>query len=222
MKEILPEDVIFQRLVRQIRALLESAPGCHDWDHTCRVLANARHLAEAEVADLRIVCFSALLHDIGRVEEMVAKGKFCHAELGARRVPALLTEAGETDSAFIEQVVHCVRAHRYRSHGNERPQTLESRVIYDADKLDAIGAIGLGRAFHFAGRTGARLHNSSKEALSNVSYSREDTAYREYLVKLRHLREAMLTCAGRQAAEQRHRFMQDFFRELHREIKGLS
>jgi uncharacterized protein len=86
--------------------------------------------------------------------------------------------------------------------------------------LDSIGAIGIGRSFHFAGRTGARVHNRAEEALASDSYSREDSAYREYLVKLRKIRERMLTDAGRQLAEKRHAFMVAFFEELNEECFG--
>ena len=77
-----------------------------------------------------------------------------------------------------------------------------------------MGAVGIGRAFHFAGRNGARLHNSPEAALTSDSYSREDTAYREYLVKFRHLTGSMLTGTGRRLARDREGFMIDFFRRL--------
>ena len=89
-----------------------------------------------------------------------------------------------------------------------------------ADKLDSIGAIGAGRAFHFAGRIGARVHNSEAEARDSDSYSVEDSAYREYLVKLRHIHEAMLTAEGRRMAEGRHLFMVAFFERICLETRG--
>jgi uncharacterized protein len=97
---------------------------------------------------------------------------------------------------------------------------LEEQIIYDADKLDSIGAVGIGRAFHFAGREGAKLHNSAEAALNSAAYSREDSAYREYLVKLRHIPERMLTVAGRELAIERAAFMDQFFQRLNHEIFG--
>ena len=105
-----------------------------------------------------------------------------------------------------------MRRHRYR--GKDQPETLIDKLVYDADKLDSIGAVGIGRAFHFAGRVGARLHNPAEEALAGSEYGREDSAYREYLVKLRHVPERMLTASGRAAAEERSAFMHEFFHRL--------
>ena len=201
------------RLEREAQRRLAATPACHDWDHTHRVRLNARRLARAEGADARVVEAAALLHDIGRPQEMEDQGRTCHAEWGAREVPALLRELGVTDPLFIRHVAECVRTHRYRARGGA-PVTLEAKVVYDADKLDSIGAVGIGRAFHFAGRIGARLHNRAAEAVAAPSYSREDTAYREYLVKLRDVHGRLLTPAGRRLAERRHRFMERFFRRL--------
>jgi uncharacterized protein len=200
---------------------LAAVPGCHDWDHTLRVFENARHLARVEKADPVVVDFGALLHDIGRAIELQDAGKTCHAALGGQMVPDVLGRIGITDNAFIDHVAACVRTHRYRRRGGAKPETLEAKVVYDADKLDSIGAVGIGRAFHFAGRIGARLHNSETEAVGSESYSREDTAYREYLVKLRHVHEQMLTTEGRRLAAARHRFMVGFFDRLEEEVKGV-
>ena len=90
-------------------------------------------------------------------------------------------------------------------------------MVFDADKLDGIGAIGIARSFHFAGRIGARVHNTEAEALSDSSYSREDSAYREYLVKLRYVKDKLLTESGKQMAKQRHEFMVAFFNQLNEE-----
>ena len=113
-------------------------------------------------------------------------------------------------------VAEIIRSHRYRAEA--RPATPEGRIVFDADKLDSLGATGLGRAFLFAGSCGARLHNTEEEALGGQPYGPEDTAYREYLVKLRHLPRVMQTPAGRKLAEERLRFMAGFFRRLDEEV----
>ena len=110
-----------------------------------------------------------------------------------------------------------MRSHRYRD--EVEPTTLEAKIVFDADKLDSLGAVGLGRAFLFAGHCGARLHNTEAEALNSPAYSREDTAYREYLVKLRKLPAAMLTEPGRAEGTRRLRFMRRFFDRLDAEIR---
>ena len=210
----------FEPLIKQAQAALDACPGCHDWDHTIRVLSNARHICRAEGADAVVVDFAAVLHDIGRPAELADQGKTCHAEHGASLSADMMRKLGITDEAFIAHVTACVRTHRFRRRGVDRPATLEACVVYDADKLDCIGAIGIGRSFHFAGRIGARVHNTDTEANGCESYSRDDSAYREYLVKLRHVQEHMLTTEGARMAAARHRFMVAFFDEINREVRG--
>ncbi|MBQ6470537.1 MAG: HD domain-containing protein [Victivallales bacterium] len=197
------------------RNLLAHSLDGHDWDHTRRVRLNALALARKEGADLLIVEVAALLHDIGRPQESRDHGETDHAALGAQMARDILTQLGVTDDRFVAQVTHCIAAHRYRCrNGGLEPSTPEARCLFDADKLDSMGAIGIGRAFHFAGCAGARVHNTAEEALASSSYSHEDTAYREYLVKLRHLKDAMLTSTGRAMARERSDFMDAFFQEL--------
>ena len=207
-------------LKEYVRKELESAPGCHDWDHTSRVLHNAKIIADGEMTyvkpDMTVIEAAALLHDIKRVEELKQHGKVCHAELAAGAVPAILAKSGFTDQEQINAVAEAVRRHRFRGE-NEKPETIEQKIIFDADKLDSIGAVGIGRAIHFSGRIGSRLHNSEKEALAADAYSEDDSAYREYLVKLRYIPGRMLTATGKKLAEERAKFMHDFFEELTRE-----
>ena len=208
-------DEAFRRLAGTVREKLERASGCHDFDPTLRVLRNAELLAkELPAADLRIVRLAALLHDFARPEEMAAKGKLCHAVLGAELVRPLLAEAG-FEPETVDRVSQAVLTHRYRA--NRIPATLEAQIVYDADKLDSLGAVGIGRAFLFAGREHARLHNTREEALGSAEYSREDTAYREYLVKLSKLPGCMLTAPGRRIAGERAGFMHEFFDRLNSE-----
>lgn len=207
-------------LVTRVQELLLSSPACHDWDHTQRVRHLALQLAAAEGADPLVVEAAALLHDIGRPAELADQGRTCHASLGAELANDLLLQLGVTNDAFRAQVQECVRCHRHRRRPDvPKPQSIEAQVVYDADKLDSMGAIGIGRAFHFAGRIGARVHNAADEALNGESYGREDSAYREYLVKLRHLQNKMLTASGTKMARRRHQVMEDFFAELNHETQ---
>ena len=211
---------VFPHLLEKVQAVLSASPACHDWDHTLRVLNNARHLARVEHADSAIVEYAAMLHDMGRPDEFAAPGHVCHAERGEEIALELLPQLGITDSHFIAAVASCVRTHRYRRRSGGVPESIEAKVVFDADKLDSIGAIGIGRSFHFAGRIGARIHNTMVEALDSESYSREDTAYREYLVKLRYITEKMLTAEGRRMAIARHEFMVNFFERICSEVRG--
>ncbi len=207
---------VFAQVQAAVEQKLGQSGGCHDLDHTLRVIANAEILLRAlPQADAQIVRLGAWLHDFARPEEDASHGKINHAERGAEAAQKLLIELGAAPE-LAQQVSRAVRRHRYR--GAEIPETLEEKILYDADKLDSLGAVGVARAFLFAGHTGARLHNSAAEALAGQAYGREDTAYREYLVKLRDLPGKLLTAPGRKIAAQRAKIMADFFAELDQEV----
>jgi uncharacterized protein len=118
----------------------------------------------------------------------------------------------------MESVVHCIRTHRFRKRAV--PISKEAKILFDADKLDSIGAVGIGRAFLFAGEVGARLHNKDVNLRKTKPYTKEDTAYREYLIKLRKIKDRIFTKEGKRIARERHRFMVEFFERLNRETDG--
>ena len=194
--------------------------GCHGPDHTERVHKTALHIGRLMGAKLDVLSAAALLHDIGRRYETREQGKICHAEKGAELAREILAEL-DFSPVLIDEIAHCIEAHRFR--GNKVPKTLEAKILYDADKLDSIGAVGIGRAFLFAGQTGARLHNENDvDILACKPYSREDTAYREFKFKMSKIKDRMLTPEGKRLAEERHDFMEVFFDRLERETKGAA
>lgn len=208
---------IFASVVAQARRILTGGKGSHDWEHTERVLALVMRIGRRSRANLDVVRFAAVLHDIGRREEDRSRGRLDHAVLGAQQARKILGRhcLGPT---FVEAVCHCIETHRFR--GGRRPVTLEARVLFDADKLDSIGAVGIGRAFLFAGEVGARLHNRDVDVAKTKAYTEDDTAYREYMVKLRKVKGRMLSREGKRLARERHAFMVEFFRRLDREVSG--
>jgi uncharacterized protein len=213
---------IAAELLKRLREISHSfcvaEGGSHGPDHSERVLHNAMVLGRQMAAGLAVLAPAALLHDIGRKEESMSQGRICHAKRGAEMAVPLLRDLGYVE-AEIEAICHCIRAHRFR--GDIRPASLEEEILYDADKLDSIGAIGIGRAFLFAGQIGARLHNPELDPASTSAYSLEDSAYREFRVKMSKVRNQMLTPVGRDMAEQRHAFMHTFFDQLTRETSGM-
>lgn len=202
---------------REARQFFHNARGSHDWEHSERVARLAVFLAGREQADTGIVEAASLLHDIGREAEFESGGRQCHARTGAMMARGLLERLG-VETGIRERIVHCIAAHRFR--GTNRPESPEARVLFDADKLDSIGATGIGRAFLFAGEVGATLHDPDVDPAATSSYSREDTAFREFKVKLQFIRERMLTETGREIAIGRHEFMVSFFDRLTRETLG--
>lgn len=217
MRSAIPAALV-SRIREEAGAFFRRARGSHDWDHTERVLRLALRIGRKEKADLGVLTLAALLHDVGRGEEDRSNGKVCHGRSGAALAEAILRRNG-LDPATVRAVVHCVRTHRYR--GRARPRSLEARVLFDADKLDSIGAVGVGRAFLFAGEVGARLHDKTIDVAKTKPYTREDTAYREFLVKLSLVRDRITTGEGRRIAAERHRYMAVFFDRLNKETDGV-
>ena len=193
--------------------------GAHGPDHSERVYQMAMRLGKTLNGDLEVLAAAGLLHDIGRAKERAGKGTICHAEYGAELAGSILEQLGYQQET-INKICHCIRAHRYR--GTCRPQSLEAKILFDADKLDSIGAIGIGRAFLFAGQIGACLHNPELDPQQTKSYSQQDTAYREFQVKMKRVKGRLLTAEGAEIATERHRFMEIFFDRLNSEIYGLD
>ncbi|MBN1977413.1 MAG: HD domain-containing protein [Anaerolineae bacterium] len=190
----------------------------HDFDHVLRVLALAERIGQAEGADMEIVRAAALLHDVAR-EQADAEG-LDHAAIGAERAREIL--AGRPPEK-IEAVVHAIAAHRFRA--DSAPETLEAQVLFDADKLDAIGAVGIARAFAYGGAHGQRLW-APVESVEVARWRKEGddpdthTPVHEFVVKLSQLKGRLFTPTGRAIAEERHAYMVDFFERLDAEVRG--
>ena len=196
-------------------ALNSSFSDGHDFDHTCRVVKHALALCDQiPEADRNIVHLAAILHDVARPQEFQSKGAIDHAAAGAIIARDFLLQ--HTSCEIADRVAQAISQHRYRS-GNT-PSTIEAKILYDADKLDSLGAVGIARSFMFAAKAGAKLHNSAQDALAGNAYSSEDTAYREYLVKLSKLSGKMLTAPGKKRADTLSAFMKTFFNQLNSEI----
>ncbi|MGD8398544.1 MAG: HD domain-containing protein [Anaerolineae bacterium] len=188
------------------------AEAVHDFDHVLRVLALAERLARAEGADLEIVRAAALLHDAGRGQGVE------HAAAGADLARRVLVDQPPDR---VEAVAHAIAAHRFRR--GPAPATLEARVVHDADKLDAIGAIGVARAFHYGGHWGQRLWAEVPPDYEETPDSLDvHTPVHEYVYKLARIKDRLLTASARRLADERHAFMVAFFARLHREVHGLA
>jgi uncharacterized protein len=179
-------------------------------------------IGKKEKADLFVLEVSAYLHDIGRKEEMKKKGLFCHAEHGAKLSRMILKKYG-LDKDIAGNIIHCIESHRYRN--NNIPETIEAKVLFDADKLDSIGAVGIARDFLFAGSAGSKtLYTGNEKRLvkdkKDYSYGKEDSAFLEYEIKLKHIKDKMLTKEGKRIARGRHEYMKKYFERFEEEIRG--
>lgn len=214
---------IVREVEKEARKYFEGASGCHDWTHVERVKNLALNIGKKEGAKLDVLEMAALLHDIGRRDEMKCKGKFCHAEKGAEIAREILGKH-KIEKSVVENIIHCIQAHRYRK--NLKPSTLEAKILFDADKLDSIGAIGVARDFLFAGGAGScNLYTGNEKKLAkeekDYSFTKEDSAVLEYEIKLKFIKNKMLTKNGKKIANERHKFMKDFFVRFWKEVKGV-
>jgi len=231
---------IIEQLKPEVKYLLEEGEGCHDWDHTLRVYNLSLHIGRIEGADLEILGMAALLHDIGRPAETKLREEgeaACHAQIGAIMAEGLLQTYG-VGQEDIEKVKHCILTHRYSGGSgcaykkaqeekegqvnskSMNPESKEAKILFDADKLDNIGAIGLARAFNYSGTYGARTHNPETQNENVRAYSREDTAYQYYIAKLVKIKDKLFTGEARHIAKERHKFMEEFFKRLNEECSG--
>lgn len=208
---------ILEEIKKEVKKKLGGINSCHELEHTERVYNLAMHIGKKENADLEVLALAAILHDIARKEEDDSGGKIDHAKRGAEMAREIL-QRYDLSKEKIEAVVHCIETHRYRK--SKTPETLEAKTLYDSDKLDAIGAIGIGRAFSFAGHFGAKVHDKNVDVENTKEYSVDDCAYREYLVKLKNIKDKMLTKEGKRIAEERHEFMEHFFERINKEVDG--
>lgn len=196
-----------ERLVRNAQRLFDGQDPAHDWQHNLRVMAMCERIGREEGADMALLRLAALLHDIGRAEER--RTGECHAEISARIAGEWLREEG-MDPEQIMLVQKAILAHRFRK--ESPPTSLEEKILFDADKLDSIGAIGVARAFAYSGVIGQPIHAELPD---------QHTPFREYEWKLVRIKDRLYTATARQIAEERHQFMKQFFEQWDLEIRGI-
>ncbi len=208
--------------IDQARAWYAGADPIHAFDHVLRVLALAERIGRAEGADLEILRAAVLLHDaVGSSPAGDGAGRAGHHHASAAFARQVLEEEG-WPQARIEAVLHCIRAHRFRDH-SEPPATLEARILFDADKLDVLGAIGAARTLGYAALDGqpAYAAPSAQFRASGVKQPGEPhSAYHEFLFKLSKVKDRMHTPTARALAQARYEYLAGFFEQLWAEVRG--
>jgi uncharacterized protein len=208
--------------IDRVRSLYGDADSVHDFDHIIRVVALAERIAHLEGADISIVRAAAFLHDLGRAKSQA--NNLNHAAIAADQAGKLLQSWGAPTS-WTMAVQHAIAAHRFRT--APEPETLEARVVFDADKLDAIGAIGIARAFAYGGAHGQRLWAPMEDInlmawIEKGDNPDEHTPVHEYVVKLSRIKDRLTTATGRSIAEARHAYMEAFYKRLSAEVRGVA
>ncbi len=189
----------------------------HDKEHIYRVLYNALDIAKYEKdVDYDVLAAACLLHDIGRPEQY-ADPSLSHAEVGAEKAFRFLTENGYGED-FAKKVRYCIRKHRFRQ--SAPPETLESKILFDADKLDVAGALGVARTLLYQGIVGEPLYNLLPDG--RVSDGTEDTSlsfFQEYKFKLERMYGRFFTVRGRELADSRRHSAVSFYEDLLAEVR---
>lgn len=189
----------------------------HDWWHIYRVARTARTIAAQEQADLFVCELAALLHDLA--DDKISQSE----EIGLALVHSWLCDQGVAEETRTH-ILEIISTMSFKG-GNRPPmRTLEGKIVQDADRLDAIGAIGIARVFAYSGAKGRAMHDPAiapRGQMSEAEYrSGNDTAINHFYEKLLKLKDRMNTNYGKQMAEERHDFMLQYLERFYQEWEG--
>ncbi len=208
---------ILKQTQEYVQNLLEKEGTGHDWWHIERVYRNAELIMEEEVCDPFLVKMAVLLHDIGdyKLHDGVDKTR--------EMVSSFLVGIG-IELADIEEIISIIKQISFSENQHTKPSSIEAMVAQDADRLDAIGAIGIARAFQYGGHKGRALYDPSISPVLNHSAEtyKKSTAptVTHFYEKLLLIKDLMNTLSAKKIAEQRHRFMKDFLSQFYKEWNG--
>jgi uncharacterized protein len=211
-----------KEIERYVRHELGGESSGHDWHHVNRVRNVALNIARGEGANLYLVEITALLHDIG--DPKLHDGD---TTVAPKLIGAKLDEIGVIDPDKSEMMYIIGNMSYSKSLGGEEPnKSLEFKCVQDADRLDAIGAIGIARCFAYGGHKGRLIHNpdfTPRKEMTVAEYrGNEGTSVSHFYEKLLLLKEKMNTTTGRRLADERHAFMELFLNNLYRECDGKT
>lgn len=201
------------------RGLYQTGPS-HDFSHIERVFRLALHLGAREGADPEILGIASLFHDLAREEEKESGGEVCHAAASARKAREIL-ENRHLNLEMIEAISNCIATHRYRD--DKKPQSIEAKCLYDADKLDSLGAVGVARAYLWLGEHGGTVFVDRQDWEKTDFHSNrpeDDSLQREWFIKLQYLKDKLHTRTAWEIAQKRSATMRRFLEILEREVKG--
>ena len=205
---------IIRNCRKQVKAIYDTFDASHDWQHIERVLQNARRIMQSETADSTIVELSVLLHDVSD-PKYVKEGENLEEEiLDSLNLPVRMAE-------HISEIIQEVS---FKGGNGKTPSTIEAKVVQDADRLDAIGAVGIARTFAYGGAKGRKLYDWDEQPRSGMTeeeYRNKPTSSTTHFYeKLLLLKKMMTTETGRQIADERHQFMLSFLEQLKNETDG--
>lgn len=208
-------------MTRETYSLLENYmlscmdDSAHDCEHVYRVLYHALEIAKTITdVDYDVLIAACLLHDIGRKEQFEDPA-LCHAAVGSKKAFAFLTAQG-FDAEYAARVRDCIKTHRYRE--NNLPESPEAKILFDADKLDVTGAMGIARTLIYKGIVAEPLYSLLPDgSVSDGSRDAAPSFFQEYKYKLEHIYDHFYTEKAASLAEERRQAAVDFYHSLYRE-----
>lgn len=210
---------IVNKTILFVKSKLENAEGGHDWFHIERVYKNALSIAEGEVCDATVVKLGALLHDI-------ADSKFHNGdETIGPKIAREFLESLNVDSSTIQHVINIIENVSFKGGNTEKLfSSIELDIVQDADRLDAIGAIGIARAFNYGGFKNRAMHDPNiapKLHMSKEEYKNSQApTLNHFYEKLLLLKDKMNTETGKRIAKERHLYMEGFLSQFYAEWDG--
>jgi uncharacterized protein len=210
---------LIDKTILFVKEKLENAEGGHDWFHIERVYKNALLISKNEVCNSGIVQLGALLHDI-------ADSKFHDGdETVGPRIAREFLESENVDEEIIAHVVNIIENISYKGGNFEKKfSSIELDVVQDADRLDAIGAIGIARTFNYGGFKNRALYDPNiapNSSMTKEEYKKNDSpTLNHFYEKLLLLKDKMNTQTGKQIAQERHRYMEGFLAQFYAEWEG--
>ncbi|MFV8225258.1 HD domain-containing protein [Christiangramia aquimixticola] len=215
------EHEIVEKTKDFVKKTLEGAEGGHDWFHIERVYKNAKHIAHTEDANLFVVELGALLHDI-------ADSKFHNGDesVGPTTAKNFLNSQG-VEEDVIDHVVKIIENISFKGgNGQQKFKSIELDIVQDADRLDALGAIGIARTFNYGGFKNRPLYDPSIEPQMNMTKEEYKASnaptINHFYEKLLLLKDRMNTETGRKIAAERHKFMENFLEQFYAEWDGIQ
>ena len=217
---------------QKIKKIVEKEVDCsaHGMDHIMRVYNMCLTLAKGEKADLEVLKAAALLHDIGGSREMAdPSGKTDHAVEGAKMAESILQKLGFAEKK-IRHIQDCIVSHRYRS--DNQPKTIEAKILFDSDKLDVLGAIGIARGLAWVGKNGAYIYRKTsleKYAKENLAGGKpggrikdktKHSPQMDFETKLKFIPGKLYTKKAKRIGKERMIYTKDFLKRLEREVSA--